>query len=333
MICPCRGVPSLSFASLQKSTPLSPLSVVLIFSSIPSGITSPWQNQTDFWWTWSVVASPGKPFSIGQARVTARRSARAPGRGTAWRASDSVAYFATTAEPDLNSMPSVPTTAETSSAAARAQGGNSDRSERRVASGSALEGSWWSEGRAGCSVRRMLRECQRVARRTRSGAGSNAGMSKKKKVRVELRKNREKPPRENDLTRDFRKAPAAPTTRTATERVRAKGDLSRYRTVVQDAADPEPACRSVDTRPSASAAGCCASTGCASVVETDDGRIFRCAVRRLLKSLATDERNVVTTGDVVWMRPARSDAGVRSQQDRSQRSGQESEAGIRQVDA
>ncbi|MFO0822275.1 MAG: hypothetical protein U0792_04025 [Gemmataceae bacterium] len=44
--------------------------------------------------------------------------------------------------------------------------------------------------------------------------------------------------------------------------------------------------------------------GLASVVEADDGRIFRCAVRRLLKSLATDERSVVTTGDVVWFRPA-----------------------------
>jgi ribosome biogenesis GTPase len=40
------------------------------------------------------------------------------------------------------------------------------------------------------------------------------------------------------------------------------------------------------------------------VVEADDGRVFKCAVRRLLKSLATDERNVVTTGDVVWVRPA-----------------------------
>ena len=46
--------------------------------------------------------------------------------------------------------------------------------------------------------------------------------------------------------------------------------------------------------------------GLASVVETDDGRLFRCAVRRLLKSLATDERSVVTTGDMVWIRPARS---------------------------
>ena len=51
--------------------------------------------------------------------------------------------------------------------------------------------------------------------------------------------------------------------------------------------------------------------GLQSVVETDDGRIFHCAVRRLLKSLATDERNAVTTGDVVWVRPAAT--GVRKQ--------------------
>jgi ribosome biogenesis GTPase len=40
------------------------------------------------------------------------------------------------------------------------------------------------------------------------------------------------------------------------------------------------------------------------VVEADDGRLFRCAVRRLLKSLVTDARNIVTTGDRVWFRPA-----------------------------
>jgi ribosome biogenesis GTPase len=44
--------------------------------------------------------------------------------------------------------------------------------------------------------------------------------------------------------------------------------------------------------------------GLASIVESDDGRLFRCAVRRLLKSLASDERNVVATGDIVWVRPA-----------------------------
>lgn len=128
-------------------------------------------------------------------------------------------------------------------------------------------------------------------------------MSKKKKVRVELRKNRSKPPRENDLTRAFNEGDGGADDAQTTERVRAKGDLSRYRTVVQDAADES-------GKPSVDAA-CVRGRvlrvhGLASVVEADDGRIFRCAVRRLLKSLATDERNVVTTGDIVWVRPARS---------------------------
>ncbi|HEY8503263.1 MAG TPA: ribosome small subunit-dependent GTPase A, partial [Gemmataceae bacterium] len=41
-----------------------------------------------------------------------------------------------------------------------------------------------------------------------------------------------------------------------------------------------------------------------SVVQAEDGTLYRCAVRRLLKSLATDERGVVATGDLVWFRPA-----------------------------
>ena len=126
-------------------------------------------------------------------------------------------------------------------------------------------------------------------------------MSKKKKVRVELRKNREKPPRENDITRDYQEGDGRADDARSSERVRAKGNLSRYRTVVQDeAADGS-------TMPSVNADECLRGRvlrvhGLASVVETDDGRVFRCAVRRLLKSLATDERSVVTTGDVVWIR-------------------------------
>ena len=125
-------------------------------------------------------------------------------------------------------------------------------------------------------------------------------MSKKKKVRVELRKNREKPPRENDITRDYRENDGTADDAQTTERVRAKGSLSRYRTVMTDGEDGTPA---------VSADECVRGRvlrvhGLASVVETDDGRVFRCAVRRLLKSLVTDERSVVTTGDVVWLRPA-----------------------------
>jgi ribosome biogenesis GTPase len=133
-------------------------------------------------------------------------------------------------------------------------------------------------------------------------------MSKKKKIRVEMRKNRSRPPRENDLTRAFKEDEGGADDARTTERIRAKGDLSRRRTVVQDAADET-------GMPAVDVSECIRGRvlrvhGLQSVVETDDGRLFRCAVRRLLKTLATDERNVVTTGDVVWIRPAR--AGVPS---------------------
>ena len=124
---------------------------------------------------------------------------------------------------------------------------------------------------------------------------------KKKKIRVELRKNRSKPPRENDLTRAFQADAEGTADEKSHERVRAKGDVSRYRTVVQDAGDES-------GMPAVDAGECLRGRvirvhGLASVVETDDGRVFRCALRRLLKSLATDERSVVTTGDIVWLRP------------------------------
>ena len=133
-------------------------------------------------------------------------------------------------------------------------------------------------------------------------------MSKKKKVRVELRKNREKPPRENDITRDFNEGDGRADDAQSGERVRAKGALSRYRTVMQTDADDG------TSMPATDGTACLRGRvlrvhGLASVVETDDGRVFRCAVRRLLKSLATDERSVVTTGDVVWILPARAGSG------------------------
>ena len=52
-------------------------------------------------------------------------------------------------------------------------------------------------------------------------------MSKKKKVRVELRRNRTKPPRENDLTRQFHSDAEQTEDAQSGERVRAKGDVSR----------------------------------------------------------------------------------------------------------
>jgi len=127
-------------------------------------------------------------------------------------------------------------------------------------------------------------------------------MSKKKKIRVELRKNRSKPPRENDLTRGFQENQSKAEEAQSGERVRAKGDLSRHRTVLVDH-------ESASEMPAVSAVGCIPGRvlrgqGLNSYVEGDDGQMYRCSVRRLLKSLSTDERSVVTTGDRVWLRCA-----------------------------
>ena len=153
-------------------------------------------------------------------------------------------------------------------------------------------------------------------------------MSKKKKVRVELRKNRAKPPRENDLTRAFQEGDGrADDAQRRRARPREGQPVALPHRRAGRGRRPTPGCRAVD------AAECLRGRvlrvhGLASVVETDDGRVFRCAVRRLLKSLATDERSVVTTGDVVWVRPR---YGVRRQGSEASRSevrgrSQESEA-------
>ena len=47
--------------------------------------------------------------------------------------------------------------------------------------------------------------------------------------------------------------------------------------------------------------------GC--VVETTDGRQFRCVIRQLLRSLSTDGRHIVAPGDRVWIKPAFGDEG------------------------
>ncbi|HET6573551.1 MAG TPA: ribosome small subunit-dependent GTPase A [Fimbriiglobus sp.] len=143
-------------------------------------------------------------------------------------------------------------------------------------------------------------------------------MSKKKKIRVELRRNRTKPPREKDLTRQFQEDADRTGDAHTGERVRAKGDVSRRRTIVLDEsgenAAPMP---SADT--AARPGRVLRVHGLNSYVEAEDGTVYRCAVRRLLKTLATDERSIVTTGDRVWFRPAGS--GVRSQ-----------ESGVRKTD-
>lgn len=138
-------------------------------------------------------------------------------------------------------------------------------------------------------------------------------MGKKKKIRVELRKNRSKPPRENTWTREFQEHGFENDTTKSDERVRPKGELSRYRTIVQG--ETTEAGEQSTEMPAADTVACSFGRvirvhGLVSVVETDSGEQFRCTVRRVLKSLATEERSIVTTGDRVWFLPAPDQEGV-----------------------
>lgn len=136
---------------------------------------------------------------------------------------------------------------------------------------------------------------------------------KQRKVRVEFRKNRQKRTRENDLTARFRgNENDAANSSASAERVRAKGDLSRKRTVLQEVDESqksEPDLQNIDAIANLAVdlSGCQRGRvvkihGLSSVVELENGSLIRSGVRRILKTLAIDGRNVLAVGDQVWVR-------------------------------
>jgi ribosome biogenesis GTPase len=135
----------------------------------------------------------------------------------------------------------------------------------------------------------------------------------KKKVRVEFRKNRQKRTRVNDLTRGFHDDPSVTADLSSTERVRAKGDLSRYRTIVKNAHEPgaDGLSGSVDSKPvdPGFPGTVLRVEGLNNTVLADDGKRYRCQVRRLLKTMSIDQRHPVAVGDRVRIRPEKDDSG------------------------
>jgi ribosome biogenesis GTPase len=137
-------------------------------------------------------------------------------------------------------------------------------------------------------------------------------VAKKRKVRVALKKNRQKRTRAGDLTRQYEQDHLAAAEPAAAERVRAKGDLSRHRTIIAEdgagGAEAEGNAASAAVRRAVDLDTCLPGRvvrihGLISIVVTDDGAEIPCHVRRLLKTLAIDDRNVITVGDRVWFRP------------------------------
>ena len=128
-------------------------------------------------------------------------------------------------------------------------------------------------------------------------------MSKKKrKFRTDFRKNREVRGRDKKVSHDVENPVDAP----LRERVSGKGDISRRRTVAgAEVIDDD---TGTLVLPEVDTTVCRLGRvlrvqGLLSIVRDEAGAIFQCATRRLLKTLATDQRHVVAAGDVVWFRP------------------------------
>jgi ribosome biogenesis GTPase len=129
-------------------------------------------------------------------------------------------------------------------------------------------------------------------------------MAKRNKIRTDFRKKHESRVRPTDLTRDYQRDETQLDDVQQHERVSGKGELTRKRTIIGEEVDGDSGlavARDVD-------ADCLPGRvlsvhGLSSVVHTQEGKIYKCAVRRLLKSLSTEQRHVVAAGDHVWIRP------------------------------
>jgi ribosome biogenesis GTPase len=133
----------------------------------------------------------------------------------------------------------------------------------------------------------------------------------KQKIRASFRKNRGSRARQTDLTRDFQQPEIADVARS--ERISGKGELSRRRTVIGDMAGDEEA--GLGVRLSVDESNCLSGRvvgvhGLTIAVRSDDGHTYRCATRRLLKTLETDQRNVVAAGDRVLFRLSGEQEGI-----------------------
>ncbi len=132
-------------------------------------------------------------------------------------------------------------------------------------------------------------------------------MAKKKKpkktVRAQFRKRHEGRTRKTDFTREFKEDAEKLGDSMHGERLSGKGSLTRKRTVTGSVASEEDQSGfevELDVEASLSRPGRVVRChGLTSIVATEDGTHYKCTVRGILKSLATDLQHVVVAGDFV----------------------------------
>lgn len=135
----------------------------------------------------------------------------------------------------------------------------------------------------------------------------------KKKIRTEFRKNRNTRTRTSDWTRQFESHGFEDDKTVRGERISGKGELTRRRTIVgaEVSEDETGMTVQVDVDLSTCLRGRVLSVHrLASKVEAEDKTVYHCATRGILKTLSTDQRNVVAAGDIVYFRPEPGNEGV-----------------------
>ena len=133
-------------------------------------------------------------------------------------------------------------------------------------------------------------------------------MAKKKhrKIRAQFRKNRGDRTRPTDWTRQFERHGFENEDPAQEERISGKGELTRQRTVTGTEVDGEEPGLGIhlEVDEKVCRRGRVLTVhGLTSLVEDEEGSIYQCATRRLLKTMSTDQRHVVATGDRVLFRP------------------------------
>jgi ribosome biogenesis GTPase len=129
-------------------------------------------------------------------------------------------------------------------------------------------------------------------------------MAKPRNHRIEFRKNRSARRRGGDLTRSVAGQPDHADDHVSHERISGKGDLTRKRTV-HGVAPADDAVDGMAVEPAVAGAWrgqVLHVHGLETVVASPDGGVVKCTLRRLLRSLATDQRHPVAAGD--WVRIA-----------------------------
>lgn len=129
---------------------------------------------------------------------------------------------------------------------------------------------------------------------------------KHRKQKAEFRKNRTPRTREKGWQRHVGDESGKLDDAPHGERLSGKGELTKKRTIVTGGESGGRIDVDRDCRP-----GRVISVhGLTCLVEGDDGANYQCAVRRVLKTLSTDERHVVVAGDEVMFRPSPGNEGM-----------------------